>query len=517
MKIKILALICVCSQYIQAQNVLISNQHLPNEPSIKLDPNDPSKIIAGANLNNYYTSSDTGKTWIENTLTSSFGVWGDPVIEVDTTGNFYFFHLSNPSSGSWIDRIVCQKTNNHGLTWSDGSFVGLNNSKAQDKEWSVVDRQNNNIYLTWTEFDNYGSNNPSDSSRILFSRSLDGGLNWIPAKKINKVNGDCVDSDNTVEGATPAVGPNGEVYVAWTGPRGIVFNRSLDFGDSWLAEPILVDSFAHDWDFDIPGLDRCNGLPVLKCDLSGGENHGTLYINWTDQRNGVNNTDVWLAKSLDGGDTWTTPIKVNDDNSNRHQFLSWMDVDQSNGVLHFVYYDRRNFNDNRTNVFLASSEDGGDTFSNRIISESPFEPYTGIFFGDYTNITAHNNVVRPIWTRLENGDLSIWTDITPFKQEEDSTTTAVKNELMDEVNLYPNPVTDVSFVSFKLRGTSEVSIIIFDLTGNKIHTVWDRLTKGYGKYIVPISTADLQLSAGTYPCVLTINGVSKNIHPIVVR
>ena len=66
-----------------------------------------------------------------------------------------------------------------------------------------------------------------------------------------------------------------------------------------------MDEFPGGWDYDIPGINRCNGLPITVCDLSGGSNHGTIYINWTDQRNGTDDTDVWLAKSTDGGDTWT--------------------------------------------------------------------------------------------------------------------------------------------------------------------------------------------------------------------
>ncbi|MEI6901280.1 MAG: sialidase family protein, partial [Bacteroidota bacterium] len=201
----------------QYQNILIGNNFAPNEPSIMINPKNPNQVVAGANIDNYYYSNDGGWTWLQGTLSSSYGVWGDPVIGVDTAGSFYFFHLSMPPyPGTWIDRIVCQKSTNGGATWSDGTFTGLNGSKAQDKHWVAIDRANNNIYLTWTQFDEYAPvpPNPNDSSVILFSRSLDGGNSWSTAKRINKVSGDCEDSDNTVEGAVPAVGPNGEGYVS---------------------------------------------------------------------------------------------------------------------------------------------------------------------------------------------------------------------------------------------------------------------------------------------------------------
>ena len=77
----------------------------------------------------------------------------------------------------------------------------------------AIDWNNINIYVTWTQFDRYGSADPLDSSIILFSRSLYAGQSWSTPIRINKVAGDCIDSDNTVEGAVPAVGPNGEIYV----------------------------------------------------------------------------------------------------------------------------------------------------------------------------------------------------------------------------------------------------------------------------------------------------------------
>lgn len=488
-----------------SQNILISSQNYPEEPSIKMNPKNPAIIVAGANLNNFYYSSDTGRTWNHGMLNSSQGVWGDPVVEVDTSGNFYFFHLSNPPSGNWIDRIVCQKSLNNGKTWSDGTFVGLNGTKAQDKQWSAVDQQTNTIYLTWTQFDSYGSSSPSDSSIIMFSKSVDGGLSWEIPTRINKIAGDCIDSDNTVEGAVPAVGPEGEVYVSWAGPGGIRFDRSDDGGQTWLGNDIFVDDMPGGWDYDIPGISRCNGLPVTKCDLSQSPYRGTIYINWSDQRNGTTDTDIWLSKSTDGGFTWSAPIRVNDDAIGHQQFFTWMDIDQTNGWLYFIFYDRRNYNDNQTDVYLAISTDGGETFLNRKISESPFIPVSGIFFGDYTNISVHNNIVRPIWARLHNAQLSIWTDITPLENLLTSTETISPSKINASIEGYPNPSNGIFYVSFKLHAPALVSLDIYDQNGRKLASLFSQQQFDYGKHIIPIDIKKIGLKPGSYICSLKSN------------
>ena len=502
--------------YLYGQNVMISNEHFPNEPSIIMDPKNPNVIIGGSNLRNYFVSLDTGCTWTSNQLSSSFGVWGDPAITVDTGGAFYFFHLSNPASGNWIDRIVCQKSVDRGETWSDGTYTGLNDTAAQDKHWPIVDRENNMIYVTWTQFDKYGSSNPLDSSNILFSKSADAGLTWSDAKRINKFAGDCIDSDNTVEGAVPAVGPNGEVYVSWAGPLGLTFNRSLDQGEHWLDEEKIINAIPGGWDYAIPGIYRANGLPVTVCDLSNGPHRGTIYVNWSDQRNGIDDTDVWLVKSTDGGQSWSAPQRVNDDIGANQQFFTWMNVDQATGYLYFVFYDRRDYTDENTDVYMALSQDGGETFINRKISESPFIPNEGVFFGDYTNVTVYNGIVRPIWTRLNNGQLSIWTHLTTADKLITGTSEPVPGATLDFEN-YPNPSDDYFFVSYKLHSLSKVSLTVIDQQGKTVAHILKNEKRGYGKYVERIDATSLHLASGIYFLKLEVNGKVKTMQQVVVR
>jgi len=491
----ILSLIPFTMLNAQYLNVRVSGYGSYNEPSIMINPKNTLEIMAGSNLHFYYYSVDGGYTWTQGVLTEpTYGVWGDPVIIADTLGDFYYFHLSNPVSGNWIDRIVCQKFNKTTGTWGTGTYMGLNGTKAQDKEWGIVDRTNNNIYVTWTQFDQYGSSNPLCQSNIMFSKSTDAGMTWSPAIRINEVSGNCIDSDETTEGAVPAVGPNGEIYVAWSGPAGIVFDRSLDQGETWLDEDIFVTSQPGGWDITIPGIYRCNGMPVTKCDLSGGPHHGTIYINYSDQSNGVQDTDVWLVKSTDGGDTWSEPKRVNDDPPGKHQFFTWMDIDQVTGHLYFVFYDRRNHAGNQTDVYLAISQDGGETFENILISESPFTPNGSIFFGDYNNISAYNNIVRPIWTRMDNTTLSIWTAII------DITTGVPEKELRPfslEQN-FPNPFLQTTTFSYKISEPGPVHLAVYDQFGRLVTVLENNVFKERGSYRATFDAQQHKLPPGVY-------------------
>lgn len=392
----------------------------PCEPSIAINPSNPDEMVVGTVLNRVARSADGGKSWDTGILQSPFGVWGDPVLAADAKGNFYYAHLSDPSGKNWadpelLDRIVVQKSKDKGLSWSEGSFAGYNPPKDQDKPWMAINPQNQEIYLTWTEFDRYASKNPKDKSRIMFARSSDGGLRWSEALRISEQEGPCTDEDETPEGAVPAVGPNGEIYVSWSVDSKIMFDRSPDGGRTWLDRDIEVAEQPGGWNFMIPGLNRTNGLPVTLCDRSSGPHRGKIYVVWADQREGRDDTDIRISSSSDGGDSWSPARRVNGDLPGRHNFLPWAVVDPATGYLYIVYYDRRNYPDDRTDVFLAFSKDGGAHFSEICISESPFNPHSTLFFGDYNNIAAQDGVVRPVWTRYEDGKLSVWTALVNLK------------------------------------------------------------------------------------------------------
>jgi hypothetical protein len=463
---------------VQVGDFFIEKPYYPNEPSIAINPKNTDQMIVTTNgpVNNYYYSYDGGINWIRaGNYSFDLGRWGDPCVIADTSGNFYFFHLERLQSPTGLlmpDRVFCRKIkcDQMGGGWSDSSYTGLNPPKMQDKEWATYDLINQNLYVVWSEFDEYGSSNPNHFSNILFSRSPDGGITWSLPKRLNEVSGDCLDGNNSVMGAMPAVGPNGEIYVSWPGPEGIVFDKSIDEGETWFAQDIIVAANPAGDHYVIPGIYRGGSVPVIACDLSDGPYRGTVYINWSDQINGSDDTDIWLSKSTDGGITWSDPKRVNDDPPGKHQMFQWLTVDSTNGFLYFVFYDRRNYNDNQTDVFLAVSRDGGETFSNYKISESPFTPNAGIFMGDYSNIAAMGEIIRPVWARMDNGRVSVWAAIIDpnsitYLSDSKENHIPAKFEIS---SVYPNPFNASTVIHYRIPKNGRVVIRVYDITGKEV-------------------------------------------------
>lgn len=389
-------------------------EYPPVEPSIAINKKNPKNIVAGIVLDRVVYTKDGGETWKETKLQSPFGVYGDPAVVSDSKGHIYYFHLADPSGkgrsdDAWLDRIVCQESTDGGATWSEGASIGNNPPTDQDKAWPAVQPGKKNLVVTWTQFDKYGSKDAACQSNIMFSKS-NGGDKWSKPVQLNQTPGDCLDDDNTAEGAVPAIGTDGKIYVAWANRGNIYFDRSYDDGDRWLRDDLVIGKQQAGWTIDIPGLDRSNGMPVLAIDNSPGRFKGSLYLVYADQKS-KDDTDIWLIRSTDRGDYWTRPMRINQDQTTTHQFLPWITVDDTNGYVYIVYYDRRDYDDLQTDVYISFSTDGGNHFKEVKISESSFTPTDKKFFGDYTNIAAHAGIVTPIWTRIDEGKTSVWTAI----------------------------------------------------------------------------------------------------------
>jgi hypothetical protein len=228
-----------------------------NETTIAVDPFDTNDLIAASNdyrigdggcFPSY--SLDGGRTWNDTALPyeftrgDSFGgyarqYWqscGDPfVIGYDTKGNAYFGGLmfnrgigvsNNPDQGSAV--YVWRSTQNSGASWNfpGRPVVETDNTQGlpfNDKPQGTIDNNSaspyaNRIYVTWTDFGADGT------AYILEAYSSDYGEHFSAPHVVSinsplctntyglaTPNGDC----NENQFSQPFVAPNGNLYVVY--------------------------------------------------------------------------------------------------------------------------------------------------------------------------------------------------------------------------------------------------------------------------------------------------------------
>jgi hypothetical protein len=386
----------------------------PAEVSVAINPTNTDHVIAVLMQaggpgeprmgNHAYTSFDGGRTWTGAPAQNADGrVQGDDAVAFGADGTAFHSYIS--FDGIRVDRPerawsgIFVRTTKDGTQWTAPVPVVDHVNTAipfEDKPWVGVDRSSDsphrgNVYVAWTRFDVYGSSNPAHRSHIMFARSRDGGRTFSPPLEISDDTGDARDSDDTVEGVVPVAGLRGEVYVTWAGPKGIVFDKSVDGGWAF-GKDILVSAMPGGWDSPVPGNDRHNGMPVTGVDNSHGPHRGTIYVNWIDQRHG--DLDVFVAASKDAGRSWGAPVRVNDDAKGADQMFTWMAVDPADGSVNVIFHDRRGQTGTSTGVTFARSIDGGRTFVNWPLRLQPFDCCSAsAFFGDYNAIDAHGGRV----------------------------------------------------------------------------------------------------------------------------
>ncbi|MEW5807232.1 MAG: sialidase family protein [Acidobacteriota bacterium] len=381
-----------------------------NETSIDYNPVDHLNLVGGANdYRNgevdagYYYSKDGGATWGDGTIVeTTFEAQGDPAVAFCANGYVYYSFISFNRSSDDNGLFVARSTDG-GATWplvkdivmNFGSFVPF-----EDKEYIACDTTNssykNYVYVSWTRFNIW-------KSTIMLSRSTDGGKSYSQPMTISDAGG--------VQGSVPAVGSNGEVYVIWEGsPATFYLDISTNGGKSFGTDKKVVDIV----DISDSPCYRRNSFPAFDVDISSSAYRGSLYVAWSDNRNG--DPDIYFTYSRDKGTTWATPKRINTDpvGNDRDQFFPWLSVDNK-GRVNVIWYDARRDPGNRwLEVWGAVSRDGGQSFdTNFLISDVSFDPCLDTFLGDYNGVVATpNDRIFPLWSDLRSGEEDVYTNDT---------------------------------------------------------------------------------------------------------
>ncbi|MBL8824308.1 MAG: exo-alpha-sialidase [Planctomycetia bacterium] len=402
----------------------------PAEVSVAINPIKPDEVRAisfthgGSTL---YTSDDGGLKWTSSRFpqTDNTRMQGDDLLVYDAQGNLHHACIrftgirtkrpSRAGNGIFTHRYLEGK-------WSPATPVvdHVNTVEPfEDKPWLAIDNSasshKGNVYVSWTRFDEYGNKDPDKKSHLYFSRSTNGRAGYQPVIRVSDTPGDCVDSSQTIMGGMPAVGPKGQVYVVWSGPVGIMLDRSLDGGVTF-GKDVQVQNNPGGWDQPVAGTMRANGLPVIGVDHSTGPRHGTIYVTWADTRHG--DLDIFCCSSSDQGATWTQPVRVNNDpqKNGKLQFFPWMSVDPADGSVNVLFYDRRDEEGMQTTMTMARSIDGGKTFVNYAINQPAFTCSDKVFFGDYIGIAAHHGKLVAVYSYFKGKtELALSAAVFKFK------------------------------------------------------------------------------------------------------
>ncbi len=410
-------------------NVDVSNECGPqSETFITLNPNRPKTLAAGSNeifrdpMRGYF-SSDGGNSWggldlplpppLSGNNDHRFG--SDPTLAFDTSGNLFYGYIvvffGNGFGVKGTEMAVARSTDG-GKTYPSVTYflfqTGANH--FNDKPMIAADTSpqspfRDNVYIAWD-----AASGGTTGGGILVGRSSDHGASFS-VTRIDDTNG-----PGQSIGTSPAVGPNGELYVAWNDfhANTIGFNRSFDGGATWDSASVISTKVIP-FDIGIPAESFRGALvyPACDTDRSNGPHRGRLYCSWMDLTPG-GTTDIFLASSDDGGTTWSSPRSVGDPIPGVDRFNQWMSVDSVTGDVNVSFYDTRNDTTGQrfeTDVYLAQSRDGGLTWlpNSRVTTQSSNEhdcsgifPCDGINYGnqqgDYEGLVSYGGVSHTIWT-----------------------------------------------------------------------------------------------------------------------
>jgi hypothetical protein len=407
-------------------NVDMSNEPGPqSETSIAIDPSSPSRLVGGSNeiirlpMRGYF-SSDSGASWgavdlplppprVNNGI--DFG--SDPGVAWDTRGNAYYSYIIVFFSGGQGKNningteMAVARSSDGGKTWT-ATFFDQQTGKGQfdDKPMIAVDtnpssRFRDTIYVAW---DN-SNGSSSSGNNLLVSHSSDGGVTFSAPVAASDTSG----GPKSVIGADPFVGPDGTLYVAWHDVHNnlIAESSSTDGGVTFgPTHTIAATQAAFDVGVPAQASRRALVYPACGADTSAGAHSGTLYCSWMDQT-AANGTDIFVARSTDGGASWSAPVRANDDPTGvaNDQFNQWLAVDPVTGTVDLSWNDTRNDPTHlSTDIFYTRSTDGGQTFAANVqVTTAPTNETVagsdlGNQYGDYEGIAARGGIVHPVWT-----------------------------------------------------------------------------------------------------------------------
>ena len=393
------------------------------EEHIAVDPNNFNHLIAmisdfskngGFNTSKFAFSTNNGASWAEKFVPLSGGfpatadnhIWqanSDPVVAIDKKGNVFLANLyleaDNLGNVTNDGYYVCSATLASGPIFKQSGCHPVRTSlkaslNLEDKPWLAVDNSSStfagNVYASWTHF-------TATSDMIFFSRSTNHGVTWSKAIQISPAS-----QNGAVQGSQVAVGPAGEVYVAYevflaTGQGQHLIAKSTKGGVSFGTPVALTPAFNN---LSFSSTYRDNSFPALAVSPVAGK--AFIYDVYTDQP-GASSRTAFVRSKTAGSLTFTSPISAND--STKGQRLMPAVAVDTKGVVHISWFDTRRSgtSTDHLDIFATYSKNNGGSFApNARVTSTQIAAGGASFIGDYSGIASGpdstNSLAHPVWT-----------------------------------------------------------------------------------------------------------------------
>jgi len=400
-------------------------------------------IVEGTGFSGFSRSTDGGATFVDRGVHPGGGggtSGGDPsLVWRRSDGRFYYAALHTNGLAIWRSTDDCN---------SFDYLAMIHTGYGDDKEMMEVDNNPlspyyGRLYVAWTDFAAGGA---------IFVTHSDDGVTWSTPVQVSA-------SGASVQGAWPAIAPNGDVYVAWVrwnpypdGPIDVEVVRSTDGGASF--SPVTNPLTGAVNPRDATATSTC-GRPALNGNIrylpspqiAVGPD-GCLHVVYSYDPDGYNNGDVvnvYYRRSCNNGTTWGPEVQLNDDSTTTDQWFPTISVGPGNVVV-AAWYDRRldTANNYTFDYYRRISYDGGTSWqsSDRVSDVSSpvyIDPrLASCYHGDYDQQTQDNIRVYMQWSDDRNvqdghNDPDVW-----FEREQLITRTGVlTGTVYDSATLAP--------------------------------------------------------------------------------
>ena len=238
-------------------------------------------------------------------------------------------------SGSAWEGIWFSHSSDGGQTFLPSTHIHPEGSKAAIARREGAGPEEEDLYVTFYK-----------GYRVYFTRSPDEGATWLAPLVVY----DGAPEEAWVGHPKIAVDAGGTIYLTWRkdsgGYHSFYLSRSGDGGGSWSApSPITPEPYVV-------------GNWTLSSSLQAAG--GVLYFAWNGTRVSTWEREVMFTHSSDGGESWSGPARVDDDE------YPARDVDialGADGTIYAAWGDRRLFGSGHDLTYVNHSSDGGQSWS----------------------------------------------------------------------------------------------------------------------------------------------------------